>query len=145
MLFNLNFWGSHSGVSDDSILFGRDTVSLGDWFPTFRRILAPSSSRPKLEVCRWLELLTWFLFTRKWRFGRFHKIYLSFSLCLYLYLSICIEQIANCSTSFCKSVCMKVTLEFFDTFHFLWRSDSSNGLFFWGFTQVSLCVSGVIG
>ena len=43
-LVNWETSGSHSGVGEDSGLLGSDTVSLGQWFPTFRRFVMPSSS-----------------------------------------------------------------------------------------------------
>jgi hypothetical protein len=39
-----DIWGSHSGVAEDSSLPGCDSVSLGQCFMTFRRIVVPSFS-----------------------------------------------------------------------------------------------------
>jgi hypothetical protein len=35
---------SHSGVSEDKGVMGYDAVSLGEWFPTFRKDILPLSS-----------------------------------------------------------------------------------------------------
>lgn len=47
-------WGTHSNVADDPRLLGCGTVSLGECFPTFWRIIAPSSSGSVQEL---LDLL----------------------------------------------------------------------------------------
>jgi hypothetical protein len=42
--------GYHSGAAADLSLLGCDAVSWGEWFPTFRKIVGPSSSMVDLLV-----------------------------------------------------------------------------------------------
>jgi hypothetical protein len=48
--FFREIWTSHRKAAKDSGLLGCDAVPLGDWFPTFQTIAAPSSARHKQLV-----------------------------------------------------------------------------------------------
>ena len=52
---DVSFWTAEVlrfySVVVDSVLLGNDAASLGSRFPTFRRILVPSSSRVQRSTC----------------------------------------------------------------------------------------------
>lgn len=50
-----DIWRSHCGLAEGSSVLGCDAVSLGEWFPTFRRIIGNLSPNDTASKARSLE------------------------------------------------------------------------------------------
>ena len=54
-IVSCEIWGNHCGLTEGSCIVECDTVSSGDWLPTFRRILTLSSGIRLCKNCWYLQ------------------------------------------------------------------------------------------